>query len=175
MQNDTIYQGNSVISVETHPEYSHPVVIKKPAKRHPSQRSLRSLEKEYEMTRSLNAVEGVRKALGQESIENQPALILEYIDGETLREYNLQNALNLRAKLKIAIDLTRVLGEIHRHDIIHLDLNSKNILITYDQQAVQLIDLGSAFTSTVAAIKEYGPTSCWEPVALAVLIGRICR
>jgi len=31
------------------------------------------------MTRALNAVEGVRKALGQQSIENQPALILEYI------------------------------------------------------------------------------------------------
>jgi hypothetical protein len=63
MQNNTIYQGNSVISVETHPDYSHPVVIKKPSKRHPSQQSLRSLENEYEMTRSLNVVEGVRKAL----------------------------------------------------------------------------------------------------------------
>ena len=83
MQKNIIYQGNSVISVETLPEYSHPVVIKKPSKSHPSQRSLRSLEKEYEMTRSLDAVEGVRKALGQQSIENQKALILEYIDGET--------------------------------------------------------------------------------------------
>ena len=75
MQQNIIYQGNSVISVETHPEYSHPVVIKKPSKRHPSRRSLRSLEKEYEMLRSLNAVEGVRKALGQKLIENQPIKI----------------------------------------------------------------------------------------------------
>ena len=75
MQQNIIYQGNSVISVETHPEYSHPVVIKKPSKRHPSRRSLRSLEKEYEMPRSLNAVEGVRKALGQKLIENQPIKI----------------------------------------------------------------------------------------------------
>jgi len=48
MQQNNIYRGNSVISVETLPEYSHPVVIKKPSKRHPSRRSLRSLEKEYE-------------------------------------------------------------------------------------------------------------------------------
>jgi len=75
MQQNIIYQGNSVISVETHPEYTHPVVIKKPSKRHPSQRSLRSLEKEYEMLRSLNAVEGVRKAWGQKLIENQPIKI----------------------------------------------------------------------------------------------------
>jgi len=53
-----IYQGNSAISFETHPEYSYPVVIKKPSKRRPSRRSLRLLEKEYQMTRSLDAVEG---------------------------------------------------------------------------------------------------------------------
>ena len=35
MKQDIIYQDNSVISVETHPDYLHPVVIKKPSKRHP--------------------------------------------------------------------------------------------------------------------------------------------
>ena len=82
-QQNIIYQGNSIISVETPPEYSHPVVIKKPSERHPSRRILRSLEKEYEMTRALDAVEGVREALGRQSSKNQPTLILEYIDGET--------------------------------------------------------------------------------------------
>jgi hypothetical protein len=60
-----IYRGNSIISIEKVEEYPQPVVIKKPSRRHPSRRSLRSLEKEYEITRSLNAVAGVRKALGQ--------------------------------------------------------------------------------------------------------------
>jgi len=59
IQQNIIYQGNSVISVETFPEYSHPVVVKKPSKRYPSRRILRSLEKEYEMTCTLKAVEGV--------------------------------------------------------------------------------------------------------------------
>ena len=134
MQNNAIYQGNSAISLETRPEYFHPVVIKKPAKRHPSQRSLRSLEKEYEMTRPLNAVEGVRKALGQESIDNQPSLILEYIDGETLRDYIERKTLRLRSKLEIAVDLTRIFENIHQHDVIHLDLNSKNILIANEHE-----------------------------------------
>jgi hypothetical protein len=74
MQQNIIYQGNSVISVETHPDYTHPMVIKKPSKRHPSRRSLRSLEKEYEITRSLNAVEGVRKALERQAIKDQTAI-----------------------------------------------------------------------------------------------------
>ena len=46
------------------------------------------------------------------------------------------------AKLEIAVDLTRILGEIHQQDCIHLDLNSKNILIGNKQGAVHLIDLG---------------------------------
>jgi hypothetical protein len=80
MQQNIIYQGNSVISVETLPEYSHPVVIKKPIKRHPSRRSLRSLEKEYEMTRALNAVAGVCKAPGQQiSKSSFPRKITPYI------------------------------------------------------------------------------------------------
>jgi len=94
------------------------------------------------MTRSLNAVEGVRKALGQQSIENQPALILEYIDGETLRDHIGRKTLSLRAKLEIAVDLTRILGKIHEQDVVRLDLNSKNILIGNKQGAVHLIDLG---------------------------------
>ena len=120
------------------------MVIKKPSKRHPSRRSLRSLEKEYEITRALNDVAGVRKALGQQSLEGQPALILEYIDGETLRNHIRQKTFNLRQKLEIAVDLTRILAEIHQQDIIHLDLNSKNILIGKKDLAVHLIDLGSA-------------------------------
>ena len=37
MDRDILYQGNSIITVETLPDYAHPVVIKKPSKRHPSQ------------------------------------------------------------------------------------------------------------------------------------------
>ena len=141
---DIIYQGNSIISIEHLPGYSHPVVIKKPSKHPSSRRNIQSLEKEYDMTRALDAVEGVRKALGQQSIENHPALILEYIDGETLRDHLANSPLDLRSRLEIAIDLARILGGLHQLNVIHLDLNSKNILIANEHQAVRLIDLGSA-------------------------------
>jgi serine/threonine protein kinase len=157
IEQNLIYRGNSIISIEKVAEYPHPVVLKKPLKRHPSRRSLRSLEKEYEMTRSLNAVAGVRQALGQQSIEDQPALILEYIDGETLRDHIGRKTFNLRQKLEIAVDLTRILKEIHQQDIIHLDLNSKNILIGNKDQAVHLIDLGSAARITGNAHQKVRP------------------
>ena len=157
IKQNVIYRGNSIISIEKVEEYPHPVVIKKPFKRHPSRQSLRFLEKEYEMTRSLNDVEGVRKVLGQQSIEDQPALILEYIDGETLRDHIQRKTFNLRQNLEIAVDLTRILTEIHQQDVIHLDINSKNILIGNKDLAVHIIDLGSAARITGNAHQKVRP------------------
>ena len=125
MNKGIIYQGNSTISIETLPEFSQPVVVKKPAQHHASRRHILSLEKEYEMTRALDAVEGVRRVLERQSIENQPALILEYIEGETLRDHIARKTLDLRSKLEIAIELARILGRIHQQNVIHLDLNSR--------------------------------------------------
>jgi len=141
---EIIHRGNSIISIETLPDYPHPVVVKKPFKGHSSPQSVRSLENEYEMTLSLNGVKGVRRALEQHSIDEQPALILEYIDGQTLRDYIARKTLNLRSRLELAVDLARILGQIHQHNVIHLDLSSENILIGYDQQIVHFIDLSAA-------------------------------
>ena len=129
MNVNEIHVGNSIVSIETHPDYAHPVVIKKPASPNPSRRLLLSLRREYEMTRTLDGVEGVRKAFKQTSIDNQPALILEYIEGENLRDTIAAKSLSLNDKLEIAVDLTRILKGIHQQNVIHLDLNSKNILI----------------------------------------------
>ncbi len=71
IQQNIIYQGNSIISVETHPEYSHPVVIKKPFKRHPSRQSLRSLEsnKTYRFEYYIEYMERAAMTVLIESIE----------------------------------------------------------------------------------------------------------
>jgi serine/threonine protein kinase len=134
----------TLVKTLTLPDYAQPVVIKKPAKHHPSRRYILSLEKEYEMTRTLDGLEGVCKAPTQQSIENQPALVLEYIEGETLRDTIARKTLNLRSGLEIALDLARILANIHQQNVIHLDLNSKNIFIGNEQRAIYIIDLGSA-------------------------------
>jgi tRNA A-37 threonylcarbamoyl transferase component Bud32 len=115
-----IYRGNSVISVEALPDYPDPVVVKKPSSAHPSRRVIQSLERECQMGRALAEVKGVRQALGQQVIKNQPALILESIDGENLRDAIARETLSLRAKLEIAGELARILGSIHGRDILHI-------------------------------------------------------
>jgi len=101
-----IHQGNTEITTEILPDYSQAVVIKKSSKHGSSRRIFRSLEKEYNMTRSLNMVEGVRKALELKSTGNELELILEYIDGETLQNLIKRNKINLRSKLEIKSLLT---------------------------------------------------------------------
>ena len=144
MSNDIIYQGNSIISVENLSDYSLPVVVKKTTKSHSSQRNILSLEKEYEMTSTLEGIKGVRQVLEKKTIENQPVLILEYIDGETLRDYIKEQSSDLKSRLEIALKLACILEKIHQKNIIHLDFNSKNIIIENETQSVNLIDLGSA-------------------------------
>jgi predicted ATPase len=139
-----IHQGNSTISIEMLPEYPHPVVVKKPSKCRASRSRIRSLETEYEITRSLDGVDGVRKVLERRSIKSQPALILEYIDGQTLRDLIAKDSLGLRSKLQIAIQLTRILGRIHQQNVVHLDFNSRNILVGREPEAIHIIDLGAA-------------------------------
>jgi serine/threonine protein kinase len=141
---EIIYQGNSTISVEVIPDYSDPVVVKKPSRSHSPRRNTRSLENEYKMTQAVDGVAGIRKALAQQSIADRPALILEYIDGETLRYLIKKKTLSLRAKLRIAVDLAHILSEMHQQGVIHLDLNSNNVLVANEDRTVHLIDLASA-------------------------------
>ena len=105
-----LHQGNFIISVENLSDYSRPVIVKRPSKGMTSKRIPGSLEREYEMTRSLDPVKGVRKVLGKQHIEGQQVLILEYIEGETLKDHISGHKLDIRSKLEIAIDLVRILG-----------------------------------------------------------------
>jgi serine/threonine protein kinase len=139
-----LHQGNSILSLETLPDYPHPVVVKQRSAGHVSDGDVRSLDNEYEMTRVLNGVAGVRQVLGQQSIDSEPALILEYVDGKTLQDLIVRNLLDLRSRLQIAVDLAGVLERIHERRVIHLDINSQNILIDNRKQAVHIIDLGAA-------------------------------
>ena len=142
---DIIYQGNSTISVEALPAYSQPVVVKRPSERPASRHYVSSLEREYELTRALDGVAGVRQALAQESVDDQPALILEHIEGDTLRDLVERKALDLRSRLQIAVELAGILERIHDRRVIHLGISSQNILVAGKQRAVHIIDLGAAF------------------------------
>lgn len=83
------------------------------------------------------------QTLGWEQIpEAGHAILLEYIDGRTLKDLIDQKQLTPRLTYKIIDELCSALQYLHNKQIVHRDLKPSNILITYNGDNVKLIDFG---------------------------------
>lgn len=89
------------------------------------------------------SVEGFRKVLGSENNSSELNLKLQFIKGQSLREYNAV-PLSIIDKLKLCIAITKRLAEIHRQEIVHLNLNPDHILIESGTNRIFFISLGLA-------------------------------
>ncbi|GAC1446216.1 MAG: hypothetical protein NVSMB56_02830 [Pyrinomonadaceae bacterium] len=77
-------------------------------------------------------------------VNNQPCIIMEYIDGQTVSErVRAYGALPLDETLHILIAVTDALNYVHMHGVIHRDIKSNNIKISSTGQ-VKLLDFGIA-------------------------------
>lgn len=78
-------------------------------------------------------------------------VLMEYIDGETLDEFVRQHPDYLKKRRhadRFLRQLLSVVGYLHDHQIVHLDLKPANIMITRVGHDVKLIDLGFCYTDT---------------------------
>lgn len=77
-------------------------------------------------------------------IENdKPFLVMEYIEGQTLREVLSDNKMNLVLALDIAIQLAQGLLAMHNAGIIHRDLKLDNFMLRKDGY-LKILDFGLA-------------------------------
>lgn len=60
---------------------------------------------------------------------NNQYIVMEYVDGVTLKEYMQNHKLSLNAALEIGVRLADALKHAHSHNIIHCDIKPQNILI----------------------------------------------
>lgn len=80
-------------------------------------------------------------------------ILMEYVDGRTLSQLIASNPDYFKEKNhtdKFIRQLLGVLGYLHSHQVLHLDLKPDNILLTRINQDVKLIDLGFCYTDTFA-------------------------
>lgn len=119
------------------------VIIKTTVEDYPSVRDMAQLRREYDIIRALGC-EGIIKAHAFEIHQNRPMLILEDFDGLPLRTYVDSHQNDIGIFLQIAIELATTVAELHLRNIIHQDLNPKNILVNQATGDTKLIDFGLA-------------------------------
>lgn len=81
------------------------------------------------------------------------AIFMEYVDGETLTQRLTNHPdffKNKNNSNKFLLQLLDVVGYLHSHQVLHLDLKPDNILLTRINDDVKLIDLGCCYTDTFA-------------------------
>ena len=105
-----------------------------------------AIRKEFETGYSLEHPNLVRYISRTED-----GILMEYIDGETLTQ-RLANHPDYFSKRKnrekFVSQLLDVVGYLHSHQVLHLDLKPDNILLTHINDDVKLIDLGCCYTDS---------------------------
>ncbi|MBM3791166.1 MAG: tetratricopeptide repeat protein, partial [Acidobacteria bacterium] len=75
--------------------------------------------------------------------EGRSFIVMEYVDGRSLKDRLAQGPLPLKDGLQIAIEVTEALEAAHRKGIIHRDIKPANIMLTQTDHA-KVMDFGLA-------------------------------
>ncbi|GAA0893667.1 AAA family ATPase [Fulvivirga kasyanovii] len=134
--------GSSLIYLNEQSEFGGPVIIKIYKKDNNSYAAENQLINEYDFLSQIN-IDGVRKPVKKIEVNHRPALVLEYFEGITLKDFIANQSPDLEVFLEVAIKICRTIGYIHEHDVIHKDINGHNILVNTDLE-IKVIDFGIA-------------------------------
>lgn len=87
--------------------------------------------------------------------DGQPFLVMEYCEGETLAARLKREQLTIAAAIEIALQVASGLRAIHEHELVHRDINPRNLVI-HPNGSVKIIDFGIARLLDNVSITSYG-------------------
>ncbi|MGE3609436.1 MAG: AAA family ATPase [Bacteriovoracaceae bacterium] len=105
-----------------------------------AENQLNLLKKEFEISND-TSLKCILHSAFLTSFQGKEAFFYEDFDGITLEEF-LKNPIDLEVFLKIAINITSSIGEIHSHDLIHKDLKLQNLLINPSSLEIKITGFG---------------------------------
>jgi len=112
------------------------------------------LQKEYEITSQLQHPMVV-SAFSLEEVENLGlCIVMEWIEGITLKEWLANGKHTRKQRRHIAEMLLEAVGYVHSRQTQHRDLKPSNIMLAHDARHLKLIDFGLSDTDSYAILKE---------------------
>jgi len=135
--------GMSSVYLGTHPETQDPVTIKVLLPKF--------LKNPEVVKRFLNEAEIIAQTDHQNIVnlyghgewEGGLYIALEFVEGQSLRQYLQHHPISLRKALEIILEIAYALCHLHTHGIIHRDLKLENVLVT-ESEDIKVIDFGIA-------------------------------
>lgn len=121
------------------------------------------LQKEFEIGYRLTHA-NIVQTIGLERVDGLgPCIVMEYIDGRTLRGVLDDGMLTRDDARRIVAQTCSALTYIHSRQIIHRDLKPENIMLTDNGGNVKLIDFGCSDADSYAVLKQ--PAGTWRYAA----------
>jgi eukaryotic-like serine/threonine-protein kinase len=76
-------------------------------------------------------------------VESRPYMVMEYVEGRTLREILASGPLPIRKTLRYSTQLASGLAKAHEAGIVHRDLKPENLIVN-DEGLLKILDFGVA-------------------------------
>ncbi|NLD93185.1 MAG: serine/threonine-protein kinase PknK, partial [Fibrobacter sp.] len=153
-RSSVIYRGHRI-------NENQPVIIKLLKTKKPSPDELARFKQEYNLIKNLN-LEKIVKTLDfvEDTFDEDTfnyAIIEEDFNGISLKKLLKTRTISLQNFLGIAITLSETLSNLHKNNIIHMDIKPDNILINTEENIVKITDFGISALLTHANDEIYNP------------------
>jgi serine/threonine protein kinase len=79
-----------------------------------------------------------------ETESGRPYVVMELVRGEAVTKFCDEEALPLRERLTLFLEICRALSHAHQKGVIHRDIKPSNVLVTSQGHTVKVIDFGIA-------------------------------
>ena len=120
-----------------------PVLVKTLKTEYPTTTDIAKIKHEYEIVKNLD-IPGIAKFYSWQKHNNCLALILEDCGNQSLKKFIASRKIEIIELIKIAIQITESLDQLHINKIIHKDIKPQNIIINTESFDVKIIDFSIA-------------------------------